>query len=48
MTTADEVLEVAKRSRAAAIGLAQLTRAAKDKALLAMADALVESTKPVL
>ena len=48
MTTADEVLEVAKRSRGAAIGLAQLTRAAKDKALLAMADALVAATGPVL
>src|SRR6266576_963900 len=48
MTTADEVLEVAKRSRGAAIGLAQLTRAAKDSALLAMADALVDATRPVL
>src|SRR3954466_1119506 len=48
MTTADEVLEVAKRSRGAAIGLAKLTRAAKDAALLAMADALVAATEDVL
>jgi glutamate-5-semialdehyde dehydrogenase len=48
MTTADEVLEVARRARGAAIGLAQLTRAAKDTALLAMADALVEATASVL
>ena len=48
MTTADEVLEVAKRSRGAAIGLAKLTRAAKDQALHAMADALVDATGPVL
>jgi glutamate-5-semialdehyde dehydrogenase len=48
MTTADEVLEVAKRSRGAAIGLAKLTRAAKDSALHAMADALVAATGPVL
>ena len=48
MASAEEVLDVAKRSRGAAIGLAQLTRAAKDRALLAMADALVASTGPVL
>jgi glutamate-5-semialdehyde dehydrogenase len=48
MTTADEVLEVAKRSRGAAIGLAKLNRAAKDAALLAMADALVAATADVL
>jgi len=48
MTTADEVLEVAKRSRGAAIGLAQLTRSAKDAALHAMADALVAATGSVL
>jgi glutamate-5-semialdehyde dehydrogenase len=48
MTTADEVLEVAKRSRGAAIGLAKLTRAAKDTALQSMADALVGATGPVL
>src|SRR3954463_13654322 len=48
MTTADEVLEVAKRSREAAVSLAPMPRAAKDAALLAMADALVDATKPVL
>src|SRR5580765_3981797 len=48
MTSAEEVLEVAGRSRGAAIGLAQLTRAAKDTALLAMADALIEATPTVL
>jgi glutamate-5-semialdehyde dehydrogenase len=48
MTTADEVLEVAKRSRTAAIGLARLTRADKDAALYAMADALVTATAAVL
>jgi glutamate-5-semialdehyde dehydrogenase len=48
MAGADEVLEVAKRSRGAAIGLAQLTRAAKDRALRTMADGLVAATGPVL
>src|SRR3954471_15359042 len=48
MTTADDVLEVAKLARGAAIGLAQLTRAAKDAALHAMADALVDATATVL
>ena len=48
MTTADEVLEVARRSRGAAIGLAKLTRADKDSALHAMADALVKATPSVL
>jgi glutamate-5-semialdehyde dehydrogenase len=48
MASADEVLEVAKRSRGAAIELAQLNRAAKDQALHAMADALVDATGPVL
>jgi glutamate-5-semialdehyde dehydrogenase len=48
MTTADEVLAVAKRSRAAATALAPMTRAAKDAALLAMADALVAATETVL
>jgi glutamate-5-semialdehyde dehydrogenase len=48
MTTADEVLEVAKRARGAAIGLAKLNRAQKDDALRAMADALVAATPQVL
>ena len=48
MTTADEVLEVAKRSRGAAKALALMPRADKDAALLAMADALVEATSTVL
>ena len=48
MTTADEVLEVAKRARAAAIGLAKLNRAQKDAALRAMAEALVAATPQVL
>ena len=48
MTTADEVIEVAKRARSAATGLAKLPRAAKDAALLAMADALVDATAQVL
>ena len=48
MTTADEVLDVARRSRVAAVTLATLTRAQKDAALLAMADALVRETPRVL
>ena len=48
MTTADEVIEVAKRSRGAAIGLASMPRAAKDAALHAMADALVARSAEVL
>src|SRR3954470_10772738 len=48
MTTADEVLDVARRARVAATGLAPMPRAAKDAALLAMADALVAHTDDVL
>jgi glutamate-5-semialdehyde dehydrogenase len=48
MTTAEEVLGVAKRSRTAAIGLARMPRAGKDAALHAMADALVAATDDVL
>jgi glutamate-5-semialdehyde dehydrogenase len=48
MTTADEVLDVARRARGAAARLAPLPRAAKDSALLAMADALVAHTDDVL
>jgi len=48
MTTADEVLGVAKRARAAAIGLATMNRATKDAVLRTMADALVAATPRVL
>ena len=48
MTTADEVLDVARRARTAAASLAPMTRAAKDKALLAMADALVRETPRII
>src|SRR3954451_12080723 len=48
MTTADEVLDVARRARTAAASLAPMPRAAKDAALLAMADALVDHTGDVL
>jgi glutamate-5-semialdehyde dehydrogenase len=48
MTTADEVLDVARRARAAATQLAPMTRAAKDVALGAMADALVAETPSIL
>ena len=48
MTTADEVLDVARRARTAATQLAPMTRAAKDAALLAMADALVAESAAVL
>jgi glutamate-5-semialdehyde dehydrogenase len=48
MTSADEVLAVARRSREAAARLAPVPRAVKDAALLAMADALVAATPDVL
>jgi glutamate-5-semialdehyde dehydrogenase len=48
MTTADEVLDVARRARVAAAALAPMPRAPKDAALLAMADALVERTDEVV
>jgi glutamate-5-semialdehyde dehydrogenase len=48
MTTAEEVLAVAQRARAAAADLAPLPRAVKDAALLAMADALEARTGEVL
>ena len=48
MTTAEEVHEVARRSRAAAAQLAPMTRTAKDTALLAMADALEANTGEIL
>ena len=43
-----EVLEVARRAKAAAAQLAPLTRATKDAALLAMADALEAATDEIL
>ena len=43
-----EVREVARRARTAAAALAPLTRKAKDAALLAMADALVEHADRIL
>jgi glutamate-5-semialdehyde dehydrogenase len=43
-----EVVEVAKRARVAAAGLAPLPRKDKDEALRAMADALVEHTGRIL
>ncbi|MDQ1700052.1 MAG: glutamate-5-semialdehyde dehydrogenase [Frankiaceae bacterium] len=48
MTTAEEIAELGKRARTAAIGLAPLPRSRKDAALLAMADALVGATDRVL
>src|SRR4051794_21063168 len=47
MTTADEVLDTARRARTAAARLATATRAGKDTALLAMADALVAASDEV-
>ncbi len=44
----NEVVEVATRARAAAARLAPLHRQAKDAALLAMADALIENVDRVL
>ncbi|MGI8536220.1 MAG: glutamate-5-semialdehyde dehydrogenase [Mycobacteriales bacterium] len=43
-----EVLDIARRARTAAAGLAPLTRKAKDGALLAMADALVAQADRIL
>jgi glutamate-5-semialdehyde dehydrogenase len=48
MTTADEVTDLARRSRTAAIGLASMPRARKDAALVSMADALVARSAEVL
>ena len=48
MTTADEVLEVARRAREAARLLAPMPRATKDAALRTMADALVERTDDIV
>ena len=48
MTAAEDVLGVARRARTAATKLAPMPRAAKDTALLAMADALVGRTPEIL
>jgi glutamate-5-semialdehyde dehydrogenase len=48
VTTADEVLAVARRGRAAAAQLAPASRATKDAALLAMADALEANAGRIL
>ena len=48
MASADEVLAVARKAREAAAALAPLSRATKDAALLAMADALVAATPRIL
>jgi glutamate-5-semialdehyde dehydrogenase len=48
MTTAEQVLATAHRARAAATGLAPLPRAAKDRALEAMADALIADSATIL
>ena len=47
-TVEERVAEVAGRARVAATDLALATRAVKDAALLAMADALVEQSETVL
>ena len=48
MTIADDVFACAQRARVAAAALAPLPRSAKDRALLAMADALVANCAEVL
>jgi glutamate-5-semialdehyde dehydrogenase len=48
MTTAEEVLDVARQAKVAAAALAPLPRATKDAALLAMADALIAHTPEIL
>jgi len=48
VTTADEVLDVARRARAAAALLAPMTRAQKDAALVAMADALEREADSII
>jgi glutamate-5-semialdehyde dehydrogenase len=48
MTTAEDVLAVARRARDAAAQLAPLPRATKDAALTAMADALIASSEAIL
>jgi len=46
--TREQVLESAARAQVAAAGLAQLTRSVKDRALLAMADALLDRRAEIL
>ncbi|MBV9097747.1 MAG: glutamate-5-semialdehyde dehydrogenase, partial [Frankiaceae bacterium] len=48
VTTGEEIAELGRRARTAAIGLAPMPRARKDAALLAMADALVAATDRVI
>ena len=48
MSDQQDVLEAARRARAASHGLAMATRAAKDRALQAMADALLARESEVL
>ncbi|WP_370235164.1 glutamate-5-semialdehyde dehydrogenase [Nocardioides sp.] len=48
MTTQQDVIELAPRAREASLGLGLATRAQKDAALLAMAEALLERAEPVL
>ena len=48
MTTQQDVIELAQRAREASLGLGLATRAQKDAALLAMAEALLERAEPVL
>ena len=48
MTTQQDVIELAQRAREASPGLGLATRAQKDAALLAMAEALLERAEPVL
>ncbi len=47
MTTQQDVIELAQRAREASLGLGLATRAQKDAALLAMAEALLERAEPV-
>jgi glutamate-5-semialdehyde dehydrogenase len=48
VSTTDEVAALAERARAASLPLAQATRATKDAALLAMAEALIEHADAIL
>lgn len=48
MTTQQDVIELAQRAREASLGLGLATRAQKDAALLAMAEALLTRAKPIL
>ena len=48
MTTQQDVIELAQRAREASLGLGPATRAQKDAALLAMAEALLTRAEPIL